>query len=167
MRDERPLVIDTGTRPRPLEISAAGEVPVLDSTSIIEKPSGAYVLPAGLTPGPLLPPMSVPVTPVVVPEAGLPPEPALPPKFDPLTPAGVPSAGVFPDGMLPEAAGTVGAGAGVEEVVLAGGGGSNGAGAPGAALTAPEVHTSMVRAAPAKDATATEVVVVVLIISPR
>ena len=30
------IVIDTGTRPRPLAITGAGEVPVLDSTSIME-----------------------------------------------------------------------------------------------------------------------------------
>ena len=32
----RVIVIDTGTRPRPLAVSGAGDVPVLDSTSIME-----------------------------------------------------------------------------------------------------------------------------------
>jgi hypothetical protein len=127
------------------------------------EPSAAHVFPAGLPPGPLLPPMSVPDTPVPVPAAGLPPVPGVPPGFIPVTPETEPAAGRFPDGTFADAAGAAGAGAGVEEVVGAGagagggGGGSAGAGAAAASVTA----------AAARDAAPTDAMVVLRMISTR
>jgi hypothetical protein len=129
------------------------------------EPSAAYVLPAGLPPGPLLPPESNPEIPVVVPIAGLPPVPAVPPGFIPETPVFEPAAGKFPDGTLAAAPGAAGAGdGGGVEVVGAGGGGggSAGAGAAGASAAA-----AIVTAATARDAPAADAMVVLRMISTR
>jgi hypothetical protein len=103
--------------------------------------------------------MSSPDTPVVVPAAGLPPLPGLPPELNPETPLVEPPDGRFPEGTLAEAAGTVGAGAGVDDVVGAGGVGGGGCAGAGA--------VAIVRAAAtAKGANAAaDAIVVVLMVS--
>jgi hypothetical protein len=129
------------------------------------EPSAAYVLPAGLPPGPALPPGLNPVTPVDVPLAGLPPLPAVPPGLNPETPVFEPPAGKFPDGRLFDAAGAAGAGAGGGvDVVGAGGagGGSAGAGAAGASAAA-----AIATAATASDAPPADAMVVLRMISTR
>jgi hypothetical protein len=140
------------------------------------EPSAAYVLPAGLAPGPALPPGFIPVTPVDVPPAGLPPVPALPPELNPETPPTEPAAGTVPAGMLFDAEGAAagaGAGAGVDVVGAAagggvdvvgagGGGGSAGAGAAGASAAA-----AIAMAATARDAPPADAMVVLRMISTR
>ena len=84
--------------------------------------SAAYVLPAGLPPGPGVPPELNPVTPVDVPEAGLPPVPTEPPGLNPVTPVFEPAAGEVPDGTFADAAGAAGAGAGRRSGCRRGGG---------------------------------------------
>src|SRR6516165_4992157 len=116
------------------------------------EPSAAQVLPAGLPPGPLLPPESNPETPVVVPIAGLPPVPAVPPGFIPETPVFEAPAGEFPDGTLAAAAGAAGAGAGGGVDVVGaggGGGGGGGGGSAGAGAAAAIVMAATARDAPA------------------
>lgn len=116
--------------------------------------SAAYVLPAGLPPGPGVPPELNPVTPVDVPEAGLPPVPTEPPGLNPVTPVFEPAAGEVPDGTFADAAGAAGAGAGGGvDVVGAGGGGGGSAGAgAGANAAAAIVTAATARAAPPADA---------------
>lgn len=126
------------------------ERPALSDT----ESSAAYVLPAGLPPGPGVPPELNPEIPVVVPEAGLPPVPTVPPGLNPVTPVFEPAAGEVPDGTFADAAGAAGAGAGGGvDVVGAGGGGGGSAGAgAGANAAAAIVTAATARAAPPADA---------------
>jgi hypothetical protein len=127
--------------------AAAGGAPRCGRT---RTPSVAYDFPAGLPPGPALPPGFIPETPIVpMPPAGSPPVPALPPELNPETPDDVPPDGRFPDGMLPAAVG--GAGGGAVDVVGAGGAGA-GAGGSAAAVAATAIAPAAARVATAADA---------------